>query len=98
MRNTYEQSKLDIPGSTASVGKTSGYLLKAPTLGFNHGIVIVDNENAPEIPYLQIFEEVNWKYLQTEFVGKKVRYTFELEDKDSDKLRTVIWFMDTLYG
>ena len=62
--------------------------------------ITVANDKAPELPNLQMFEDINWKYLTTEVAvdGLRVIYEFELDDEDADKLRTVVWFMDTLYG
>ena len=62
--------------------------------------ITVANPSAPEIPILDVTNDIGWDYITTEYSGisNRVIYEFELDDEDAEKLQSVVWFFDTLYG
>lgn len=90
-----------ITDSFISVRKTDGLLRykEGAAIGLIARITVA-NSSAPEIPILDVTNDVGWDYISTEYsdISNRVIYEFELDDKDADKLQSVVWFFDTLYG
>ena len=90
-----------VKDSFTSVRKTDGQLRYIP--GAARGMIAritIHNDKAPEIPNLEVVIHAGWAYLSTDYVqgNERVIYEFELDDEDADKLQSIVWFFDTLYG
>lgn len=90
-----------IPDSFTSVRKTDGQLryISGATRGLIARITVLNNK-APELPNLEVVVHAGWTYLSTDYIqgNTTVIYEFELDDEDADKLQSIVWFFDTLYG
>ena len=90
-----------IKDSFTSVRKTDGQLCHIP--GAACGLIAritVSNDKAPELPNLEVTTHAGWTYLSTNYIqgNGRVIYEFVLDDEDADKLQSIVWFFDTLYG
>lgn len=84
--------------SYVAVGTTEG-LLRIEN-GLMIARITVFNQFAPEIPLLQVTEDVGWKYTETSISVRKFRvlYEFEIPNENHAPLHSIVWFFDTLYG
>ena len=84
-----------------TIGNTKGtvYFSSQQPYGLRAEISVT-NVLAPELPLLQMTDDAGWVYQNTGLSLQQdvVHYTFVLDEKDADKLRSVVWFFDTLYG
>ena len=91
-----------VKDSTTFVEKSEGYLeyISGAVCGLK-AFIILRSSTAPEIPNLDFTESIHWEYEKTRVhpvIKDMVTYSFVLDDEDADKLQSVLFLFDTLYG
>lgn len=62
--------------------------------------IYIQNVDAPELPRLDLPEELGWTYIGTDYswIHETTTYVFNLEDNDHNTMDSITFLYDMLYG
>lgn len=90
-----------VKDSNIYIRSSEGFLeyLPGAASGMIASVVIrTRGRELPEIPSPAFISMIGWEYYETIQHPNSTRYKFLLDDSEAEKLRDVVFYLDTLYG